>query len=478
MAIKDNNKLGLVALIAIVVSSMIGAGIDALPQNMADKSALMPVIIAWCIAGFGVFFIAQTFIVLNQIHPELKSGIYGYAKVSFGQLTAFFVSWGYWLMCIFSNVAYGVMLMSALDYFVPGTFNDGSNLSSIVGITILIWGFNLLVSSGIKDASLVNIIGTFAKLIPLIVFVVVVVYFVRWSELDINIWGHDPISETKKLGSIYDQIMAPLDIALWCFIGIEGAVVLSARAKKASYVGKATLLGFLVSLILCMIVSVLPFGVMPQSELAILQTPSTAGVFNYLLGKPGEIFINIGVVISVLSAWLAWTMLCAETPITASEDGSFPKFFMKRNKKDAPHISVTIGSGIMQLSLVLVYFAGDAWVTLLNISTLLVLPAYLASTLYLFKISCSGEVKKLGKNPHVTGLIAIIGAIFCIFMFCISSLNYVEMIPLFLTFGLPLYIYARLENRVLKNAPIFNNKERLLLVALFIFDGWSFFFIF
>lgn len=470
MTTSNRGKLGLVALIAIAVSSMIGAGIDALPQNMADKSAILPVIIAWCIAGFGVFFIAKTFIILNKLQPELQGGIYGYAKVGFGSLTAFFTGLGYWLMCICSNVAYGIMLMSALDYFVPGTFNNGNNLASIIGTTILIWGFNRIVAAGIKDASIINIIGTIAKLVPLLVFVLVLVYFVRWSNFDINIWGHHPISDTKKLGSVYEQIMAPLDIALWCFIGIEGAVVLSARAKEPSYIGRATIISFFIALFFCMLVSILPFGVMPQAELAELQTPSTAGVFKYLLGEWGEFFISLGVIISVLTAWLAWTILCAEIPLTAAQDGTFPKSFKTYNKNGAASVSLTISSCIMQIVLIFAYFAADAWVTLLEISTLMVLPAYLFSTLYLLKISCDGQIKKLGGNPFYTAIVALIGAAFCIFMFCISDLTYVLVIPIILTLGLPLYIYARYENRASKTVAIFTKKESLFLMGLYLFD--------
>lgn len=464
---QKSGKLGLIALIAIVVSSMIGAGIDALPQNMAQNSAILPVLISWCVAGAGMFFIAKTYILLNELHPELKNGIYGYASIGFGNLTAFFVGWGYWLMCIFSNVAYGVMLMSALDYFMPGTFNDGSNLSSIIGITLLIWGFNQLVLTGIRDASLVNIVGTFAKLIPLVFFVFIVVYFMRVNELDIDLWGE---SMTPKK-TIYNQIKDPLDIALWCFIGIEGAVVLSGRAKKTTDISKATLIGFLISLILCILVSILPFGVMTQSALSQVQTPSTAGIAKILLGEWGELFISIGVVISVLSAWLAWTMLCAEIPMTAANYGTFPKIFKKFNKKEAPSVSVSVSSLVMQLALVLVYFSSDAWVTLLDISALLVLPAYLTSTLFLLKLTYSGDIKKTGKKPLMACVTSVIGAVFCLFMFCTSNLNYLLMIPVFLTVGIPIYMYARVENKAFQNQRIFSRKEICFLLCLILFDA-------
>lgn len=64
-------RLGLLALIAIVVGSMLGGGVYSLPQNTAASAALGPVIIAWIIAGIGVYFIANTFRLLSDMRPDL-----------------------------------------------------------------------------------------------------------------------------------------------------------------------------------------------------------------------------------------------------------------------------------------------------------------------------------------------------------------------------------------------------------------------
>ncbi|RFY48786.1 amino acid permease, partial [Salmonella enterica subsp. enterica serovar Enteritidis] len=88
-----------------------------------------------------------------------------YAREGFGAFVAFIVAWGYWLMTIFSNVAFAIMVMDTLNYFLPGDFKGGNNIPSIIGASILIWGFNYLVLSGTKLAGAINIIGTFAKLI-------------------------------------------------------------------------------------------------------------------------------------------------------------------------------------------------------------------------------------------------------------------------------------------------------------------------
>lgn len=41
-----------------------------------------------------------------------------------------------------------------------------------------------------------------------------------------------------------DQVQTAMMVTIWVFIGIEGAVAISGRAKKAKDVGKATIIAF------------------------------------------------------------------------------------------------------------------------------------------------------------------------------------------------------------------------------------------
>ncbi len=465
---QDSGKLGLIGLIAIVVSSMIGSGIDGLPQNMAATSAIGPIILAWAIAGFGMFFIARTFMTLSNIRPDLQSGIYMYAQEGFGKFIAFLVAWGYWLMTMFSNVAFAIMVMDSLDYFVPGTFTGGNNIPSIIGASILIWGFNYLVLSGTQVAGFLNFLGTIAKLIPLVFFVVVVLYFFRSTEFLQNFWGLEQ-SKVNPIKSIYTQTIAPLDVALWCFIGIESAVALSGRAKNKKDISKATFIGFIISLALCMIISIIPFGVLTQAELSQISTPSTAGVVQKISGNWAEIIINIGVLISILSSWLAWTMICAEIPMIAAMNKTFPKIFAKTNQKGAASLSLWISSAIMQLTVILVYFSKNAWLTMLSISAVTVLPAYLASAAYLMKIGITGELKKYTSTGRISAIITgAIGSLFCIFMVYASGLHYAMLAPLLLTIGIPVYIWVKKYDD--HSPKIFNKLELISLILLLIFD--------
>ena len=276
--LSTSGKLGVFGLAGIVVSSMIGGGIFSLPQNMAQSASIGAVIIAWLITGFGMYFIANSFRILSMAKPDLTTGIYMYTKEGFGPYMGFTIGWSYWLCQIFGNVGYAVITMDALNYFFPGVFTGGNNLYSIIGGSLLIWGFNYLVLKGMKQATAINLIGTIAKMVPLALFIIILLFFFNIDKFDFDFWGQAMTGKVKSLGTVSSQVKSTMLVTLWAFIGIEGAVVLSNRAKSQEDVGKATLIGFIGCLAIYALLSVLPYGFMSQAELASIPNPSTAGV--------------------------------------------------------------------------------------------------------------------------------------------------------------------------------------------------------
>src|SRR5699024_6668125 len=141
------------------ISAMIGGGIYNLPQNMAADASAGAIIIAWVITGVGIWFIANTFRILSAARPELTNGLYTYAEKGFGKLIGFFVAYGYWICNCFALVAYAVLVMSTLNYFVPD-FAGGNNIPSIIGGSVITWIMYALALRGAKSTSFLNIIGT------------------------------------------------------------------------------------------------------------------------------------------------------------------------------------------------------------------------------------------------------------------------------------------------------------------------------
>ena len=476
MADKQNNagKLGVIGLACIVVSSMVGGGVFSLPQNMAAGASAGAVLLAWLITGVGMYFIANTFSVLSRVKPNLTAGIYMYAREGFGPYVGFTIGWGYWLCQIFGNVGYAVITMDALNYFFPPYFAGGNNLLSIVCGSVLIWGFNWVVLRGVRQAAILNILGTIGKLVPLLLFCLILLFVFHLDKFDYNFWGH-LVENGKNLGSLSAQLKSTMLVTLWAFIGIEGAVVLSNRAKSQAAVSKATFLGFVGCLVVYMGLSLLPYGFLTQEEIAAVANPSTAGVLEQVVGPWGAWVMNTGLLIAVLSSWLAWTMIAAEIPAAAAQNGTFPKQFARENQNGAPSVSLWVTSILMQLAILMVYFSNNAWNTMLSITGVMVLPAYLASTGYLWKLVEDGEYAKIAPTGRAGALFtALVGTVYGVWLVYAAGIKYLFLAVIFLALGIPLYVYSRRQ----QGAPVvFTSGEKQvagLLIAFAVVAAYVF----
>jgi arginine:ornithine antiporter / lysine permease len=82
-------KFSLFALTAMVVGSMVGAGIFSLPRAFATATGPFGAIIAWAIAAAGMYTLARVFQALAERKPDLDAGVYAYAKAGFGDYLGF-----------------------------------------------------------------------------------------------------------------------------------------------------------------------------------------------------------------------------------------------------------------------------------------------------------------------------------------------------------------------------------------------------
>ena len=200
---------------------------------------------------------------------------------------------------------------------------------------------------------------------------------------------------------------------------------------------------------------------MDQAALAQEPNPSTAGVLQAVVGPWGAWLMNIGLIVAILASWLSWTMIVAEMPYAMAKDGSFPKLFAKENEEGSPSSSLWVTSGLMQLAILMVYFASNAWNTMLSITAVMVLPAYLVSCMFLWKIS---EDKQLQNSAGVSRTMALItgilGTVYAIWLIYAAGLSYLFMAVIFIALGIPFYIWARKDAGV--KGDVFNSKELIL----------------
>ena len=382
-----DKKLGLTALTALVLSSMLGAGVFSLPQNMAAIASPAALLIGWAITGAGIILLSLALLLLTRLKPELDGGIFTYARAGFGELTGFCSAWGYWLCAVIANVSYLVIVFSALSFFTdsPGhvVFGDGNTWQSVLGASVLLWLVHFLVLRGVQTAASINLVATLGKLVPLGLFVVLAALAFNYDRFKFDFTG-------VGLGTpVWQQVKDTMLITLWVFIGVEGAVVVSARARNKKDVGRATLLAVMAALVVYLLVTLLSLGIVPRAELAEMRNPSMAGLMTSLIGSWGNMIIAVGLVISVCGAYLSWTIMAAEVPLLAAEHGAFPRSLAKQNAQGAPSASLWLTNISVQICLVLIWLTGSDYNTLLTIASEMILVPYFLVGAYLFKVARS-----------------------------------------------------------------------------------------
>lgn len=395
-------KLGLSALTALVLSSMLGAGVFSLPQNMAAVASPSALLIGWAITGVGILFLAFAMLLLTRIRPDLDGGIFTYAREGFGELIGFCSAWGYWLCAVIANVSYLVIVFSALSFFTDTPelrlFGDGNTWQSIVGASVLLWVVHFLVLRGVQTAAGINLVATLAKLLPLGAFVALAALAFQLDTFRLDFSG-------VALGvPVWEQVKNTMLITLWVFIGVEGAVVVSARARHKRDVGRATLLAVLSALAVYLLVTLLSLGVVPRSELAEMRNPSMAGLMVRLMGSWGEIVIAAGLIVSVCGAYLSWTIMAAEVPYLAATHKGFPRLFARQNRNNAPSASLWLTNISVQASLVLIWLTGSDYGTLLTIASEMILVPYLLVGAFLLKIATRPLHQAVGIGACIYGL--------------------------------------------------------------------------
>ncbi len=183
------------------------------------------------------------------------------------------------------------------------------------------------------------------------------------------------------------------------FSGIEGASVYSRTARTREDVGRATVIGFLSVLSVFTLVTLVSYGIMPQSELAGVSQPSMAAVLESIVGHWGSIFIRVGVIVSVLGAYLAWTLMAAEVLYIPATSDDMPRFLARTNRHGAPMPALVMAAGLISVLLIALLFAGDALDFMLDLTAALSLIPYLLAAYAL----------KLAANRGTTGAKAQVG---------------------------------------------------------------------
>ena len=450
---KKTKGISLFALLAIIISGAIGGGVFNLANDLARGSTPGGVVISWLFIGFGILMLVLSFNRLITIKPDL-SGVADYARAGFGDFVGFLSGWGYWISAWTGTIGFAVLMMTSADYFFPGKFansNGSLTILSVIIVSIISWILMLLVDRGVETAAAVNAIVMIAKLIPLVVFSITGIILFKaniftqhfWQTFTTNFAADGSVKDfvwhAMTASGLLSQIKGSLLVMVWVFVGIEGAAMMGNRAKKKSDTAKATVIGLAVLLVIYVLLSLLPYGYMDQASLANVKAPGLVYILNEMVGGWGGSLMAVGLMISLLGAWLSWTMLPVEATQQLAEQKLLPSWFGKLNKYHAPSNSLLITQLMIQIFIIITYFVANAYNVFIYMATAVIMICYALVGAYLFKIGLKeASVKNILIGFFTFGFQAL--ALY------LSGWQYVWLAMILYTIGFLLFIGAKKES--------------------------------
>jgi arginine:ornithine antiporter/lysine permease len=443
-------------LTAMVVGGMVGAGIFSLPRTFANATGPFGAVIAWLIAGTGMYMLARVFQSLAERKPQLDAGVFAYAKAGFGDYPGFLSAFGYWIGSCIGNVSYWVLIKSTLGAFFP-VFGDGNTVVAIVVASVGIWLFHFMILRGVQQAAFINTIVTVAKVIPILVFIVILIFAFKMDLFRFNFYG------AGLEGGIFEQVRATMLVTVFVFLGIEGASVYSRYAKERSDVGAATITGFIVVTTLMVLVTLLPYAALERPEVAGMRQPSMATVLEAVVGPWGAVFVSLGLLISVLGAYLAWSLICAEVLFAAAKTKDMPKAFATENKNKVPVVALWATNIIVQLIVITTYWSRDAFSLMLNLTSAMALIPFLLVAAYGLQLTKRGESYEVRPNERTRDLvIAAIATAYTAFLLYAGGMKFIVLSAVLYAPGTALYFWCRRE----QNLPVFTKASDWIIFIL------------
>ena len=295
----------------------------------------------------GALVLALLFAALSRRLPA-DGGPYAYSRVAFGNPLGFANAWSYWITAWAGNAAIAVGWVLYVEEFV----NTGHNrffsvLLVLVGLWLPAW-VNL---SGVKNMGIVQVVTTILKFVALAFMATVGLFFM--SSANFTPWNVSGESAVSAIGG-------GMAIALFSYLGVEVAAVAAGKVRDPDRnIPRSTLLGTLATAVVYMLSLTAVFGILPTSSLAKSTAPFSDAVNSMFGGTWGGDVMSVVVIISGIGALNGWTMICAEMPLAAANDGLFPDQFKRLNGKGVPVFGIVASTVLASIAMILNYLGSN-----------------------------------------------------------------------------------------------------------------------
>jgi len=337
-------SLGVTSATGLVVGSIVGTGVFAMPAVLAGAGTSSLATLA--VIAIGAMLLAVLFGQLTKRVPNSDGGLYAYARHEFGDFAGYLTGWCYWVQAWAGNAA----IVSAWVLYVDALFGI-SHPSAMTnwGIALLgLWVPATVNLAGVRNMAWFQNLTVVLKFLPLLFVGVVGWFFVSKANFG-------PFNASG--GSLYNAIGIAAGVALFSFIGVEVAAITAKRVSNPRRnVGLASVAGTAACAILYVLVSAAVMGLVPHHELVNSTTPFIPAfetIFPH--GAWAGKLVAALAVVSGIGALNGWTLVTAEVSRAPANDGLFPRPFGWTDRRDNAWFGIVLAALLPSLLMLWAY---------------------------------------------------------------------------------------------------------------------------
>lgn len=314
---------------AIVINGIIGAGIFGLPGKVYAQIgaySLFAFVLCAVIVGLIVLCYAE---VASRF--STTGGSYLYAREAFGPAVGFEVGWLFWIVRVATFAANCNLLVTYLAFFIPGANEGVMRIAFASLVLLIITAVNLW---GIRESAMMTNIFTVGKLVPLLVFAVVGMFFINGAN-----FTFDAVPE-------YSAFSTAVLLLIYAFVGFEGSVAMSGETREPEKtIPFGLIAAILIVTVLYIVIQVVSIGTLPG--LASSERPIADAAVGFL-GPFGAAFISVGVIVSIFGNLNTGVLAATRTLFGMSEQRDLPPVFDRTHPKfKTPYVSIIVTAVVM-----------------------------------------------------------------------------------------------------------------------------------
>lgn len=408
--------------LALVVGSIIGAGIFMLPVSLAPLGT--NAIAGWVVSGLGALCIAFA---LSRLVSADGAGLQAYIERSFGPLAGFVVAWSFWMSQVASNAAVAIAAASATSRIDPSLASPGTVAMLAVAFILILTAVNV---AGARAMGRLAVLTVVLKLLPLIAVLVL---------LGLN-QAEGRASEPLAAAPLtIDNISLAVALTLFAMTGFENATAPVDKVRDpARTIPRAILLGTAAVALLYLLSSTAVLLLLSPQAAAGSAAPF-ADALASRWGETAAVLAALGMAISAFGNLNGGIMVAGELAYSMALRRDLPPALARTRGINTPWVSqsLTAALGILLVLSNASKSTADLFTFVILLSTVSVLVVYL--------IGCLAALKQ--RPSPLAGAVVLVGIAFSLFAFYGSGLEATGWSLVLLAAGLAIRAAIRLSSR-------------------------------